>query len=555
MTLSILLGLGFTWLVAPICLFLAVARLTGETGNERWTLIGLCWGFAPAVISRIVTWTLYIAEGRSDVFYVSVVGAVFAGLGLYGLPRTALLQRMLADGTAWMWRWRWTILVSIATAGTVVALIARNHGRAALIRSYGWAAGTWDPTPISWAAIMPRFAAVILLLFVAVLVIVGVGRSRAPGHMPVPTSEIATVTLVGAALAAVLAAASCLMLALLVFENDALQYFHVAGLLYQVHSLAQYPVIPAAPDGTYASSAHPLGQYGLLIWGMMIAGAPVSGPGKLLVLSCCFATLIGIAIALGRHGAIAIASAMLLLVTTPGYFAQLIGSGIDPSRLALVLLATLAIVWAARKSSWAAWSCAGISIGLALNSHSESLLPVTVMIGAIVFLRWTPSWHRRLAAAAIAGGIAIAVGGERFVLNVLLFGAPVYNDLPIWRLVPELQYLEWRASVVPPHGWLGLLVKGPLLGFTDWYMFGFTWWLALLAGICHWRTLGCDATLRAVAGIGVGTFVLIAAYLSVPRTGELLIGNYRYLLCLQPVAVILAGLLIARMVEPRAHAA
>src|SRR5258708_2935078 len=107
MNLPILLGLGFTWLIAPICLFLMVARLTSETGDERWALVGLWWGIAPALISRIVTWTFYIAEGKSDAVYIGVVAVVFAGMGIYGLPRAALLRTMLLDGTAWLRRWTW----------------------------------------------------------------------------------------------------------------------------------------------------------------------------------------------------------------------------------------------------------------------------------------------------------------------------------------------------------------------------------------------------------------------------------------------------------------
>lgn len=552
MSLSILLGLGFTWLVAPVCLFLAAARWTEDLREERWTLLGLCWGFAPAVISRILTWTLYVFGGASDALYISVIGAVFAGLGLYGLPRAELLRNILADGASWIRRWGWVLLAATAIAGSVFVFVVSGQW-GTLTRIYVWAIGAWDPNQLNWSAVMPRFAAAILLVFVVAGSLIAVAQQRETNPKPWRISQSAVAALIIGALGAILALAFCLIVGLPLFENDALQYFHVAGLLYQAHSLAQYPVMPAALDGTYAASAHPLGQYGLLIWGMMVAGGPIPGPGKLLVFGSSLATLIGIAIALRRHGAIAISSAMLLLVTTPGYFTQLLGCGIDPPRLALVLLAILALVWASRQGSWAAWSCAGVAAGLALNSHSESLLPVAIIVAAAAFLERTRRWRERIAAVLLMGGIAVAVGGERYILNAITFGTPVYNDLAIWRLVPSLHYREWRSSLVPPHGWLGLLVKGPLLGFSNWYMFAFTWWLALLAIVLRWRTLLSDVTLRALTGIGIGTFALIALYLSLPATGEVLIGNYRYVMCLQPVVAVLAGWFLAKTVEPRAH--
>lgn len=547
MSLSILLGLVFTWLVAPACLFLATVRATGEPGEERWVLLGFCWSFAPAVISRMVTWAMYLAPGAPDLLYSGAVVASFGLLGLYGAPKAGLLRTMSREGACWLRRWNRALLGAAAVAGVLVVMVLPGLFGPMLTRSYGIAVAGWNPAQFGWSAIMPRFAAATLGLFAVGACFSAGYAGRGAGSSAWQIRESAAVALIAGALGAVLVLAFCLIVARPLFENDAVQYFKVANLLYQEHSLAHYPVMPAAPDGTYASSAHPLGHYGLLIWGLLIAGGSIPGPGKLLVFGTCLSSLVGIAIALRRHGPVAAASAMLLLVTTPSYFAQLVACGIDPPRLAFLLLAILAVAWSLQRDSWPAWGCAGIAAGLALNSHSESLIAVPVAIAAIGLLARGMRWQRRITAMLVIGTIAVAVGGERFILNQIAFGWPVNNDLEMWRLVPSLEYRAWRSSVVPRHDWLGRLVEGPLLGFSSWYFFVFTWWLATLAGVLERRTVAGDAMLRAVAASGIGTFALVAIYLGLPGTGELLIGNYRYLLCIQPVAVVLAGLLVGKM--------
>jgi hypothetical protein len=61
---------------------------------------------------------------------------------------------------------------------------------------------------------------------------------------------------------------------------DAMQYFKMASLIYEEKSLAHYPVIPAVPNGSYFSSGHPLGHYGMLIWTYLVTGAALPGPAK-----------------------------------------------------------------------------------------------------------------------------------------------------------------------------------------------------------------------------------------------------------------------------------
>jgi hypothetical protein len=337
------------------------------------------------------------------------------------------------------------------------------------------------------------------------------------------------------------------------YESDALIYFKIATVLYDERSLSSYPIVSATAEGMYDPSAHPLGYLGTLIWSFMLADSPAPGAGKIAVFMASIATLVGLWVALQPHGAVTVMAAMLILITTPGYAAQMLGLGIDAHRLSLLLFTVLALVIAQQQQQqWRGWAVAGVVAGLALNSHAQMLLLVPAAVAATIGLAWDAPVTHRVVAMLIVGTSGLLVGGERYVLNLIEFGTPIYNDAPLFELLPSLDYHGWRFGLISRHDLWGRLSYGGLMGFTHWYFFGLSWWLCLLAIVFTGREVLACTMVRALLATILINFLILVLLFGFTTTGELLIGNYRYLLSLQPLVAALGGFLIGSLYELRA---
>jgi hypothetical protein len=548
MTISLALGLGLTYFATPVVLYLAVLRFCGGPGD--WRILSVCFGVAPALISRLVTWLLYAYPGGEDRTYVIAVIAVISLLAVYGRSRIAAL-RELAETFAWSCdrsvQAAIIVAVAVAVAATVTSLIP-TFG-VVLERSYDIAKVQWNSDAEGWAGVMPLFAAATLLgliISAAWVLLAPGGRKKAAR----PVLSVTSGVLGGMVISAVVIIA-ILQLGRPIYESDALNYFKIATILYESKSLSSYPLVFPQSDGMYDPSAHPLGYLGTLIWSFMLAGAAVPGTAKPSVLMATAATLMGLAVALKPRGPIALTSAMLILITTPGYVFQVLATGIDGQRLALLLFTVIALAIVLQHQGWRSWVVAGIVSGLALNSHSQMALLVPTAIVATIAVSGALV-RDRLASIIIIGSVAFFVGGERYVLNFIQFGTPLYNDAALFELLPELDYHGWRFGLAPRQDLWGRLSSGGLMGFTYWYFFGLSWWLGLLAFVVANRELFACPILKAISAVVILNFVLLVVFFAFTPAGELLIANYRYVLSLQPMVAALGGCFIGSLYEFRA---
>jgi hypothetical protein len=522
-------------------------RFVRSEHTDYILILGLCFAAAPALIGRLVTWLLYFYPGAPDSHYIVVILATFglaAGIGARAFPWGIRLRLRAGVG----------VLAATCFGVLLASLVFGAPNADYLQKLYTAATDQWNPAASGWAGIMPTSAFVLLAAILA--------ACWAPSRLP-PNSgderprlvDYAAEICLGSLVLACLFSVAVLIIRRPLYENDALQYFKVAAMMYADKSVAHYPVIPAAPDGSYFSSGHPLGHYGLLIWTYMIAGDAVPGPGKVSALMECVATLVALWILLREQGTVVALIAMVLLLTTPAYTEQLLACGIDSGRIALFLAAVVALAWAARDNSVVAAIAAGVVAGLALNSHSETGMLVPFAIVAIMGAVSPSSLGRRASLAVVIGAVAFAVGGERYVLNMIQFGSPLQNDHVLWRLVPKLDYRGWRAGLAPRRDLLGRLSYGPLLGFTNWYYFGLTWWLAAAALVFRRFNIAGDPQLRAVIITSLVSLLLLCGYFGLTSQSELLLNNYRYVLCLQALIVPMAGLLLGKRTSSYAQSA
>lgn len=549
----LILGLAFTYIAAPLALFLTLARVLRNENLSPWLLLVVAFGAAPALISRILIWLLHVVPGNAPAVYVATIVLVFVGLAAFGARALPKLRQM-ADETGHWLRGNVRTVAGAFILGATLPAVLLNPSVAAWISSlYARAISSYNLGASGWAGTMPPFATAALLA----TVIVALARpleyrqtSGAPQDRKAPAGSGIVEACLGALLVALLGMAFLLLFGRPLYENDATQYFKVATLMYEARSVAFYPLVPAAPDGTFASSAHPLGHYGSLIWSFMFAGTPAPGVAKVGIVAGALATLSGLWLLLHRYGAAAMLAAMVILISTPGYFIQFVSGGIDTNRLMLLFLAAMALGHSAREGSWLGFLVASVVAGLALQSHSQSgiLVPFAILGAALAF---RAPWKKKIALVVSGGLIAFAVGGEQYVLNLIRFGSPFNNEHTIWKDVPSLDYRGWRLGRAPRTDLWGRLSAGPFIGFTWWWIFGLSWWLALLGGVLGWRTIQRDRPLAVLAFLTATTLAFLFVFYGFTGDGELLVMNYRYPMSVQPVLAALAGLLVGGILTYR----
>lgn len=547
MSLQFIVGQLFTYLLMPLALFLALSALGSAKRCGYGLLLLAAFAFAPALISRLLIWLFELFPGHDDGFYASWIIALFALLAFFGRRALPVLSELGIEIARWCRTNALAIAAATVLATCLLIFVLSSAGRAWLTTIFFGSFGSWNILGTGISGIMPPVALAILLPFgVALFLPV---RERSSFWLALVLGQAVNAALAALLLTAVIVAA-VLLFGQPIYENDAMQYFKVAGLLHDAHSTRGYPVLPAAPDGTYASSSHPLGHYGVLIWGYITTGTTAPFPGKIWSFYSFAVTLGGIAFVLRRFGAPAILSAMLILATTPAYMMQTVGAGIDPQRLMLLFVATIALVAAARIGR-PALLLAAAGAGLAMQSHVQSLLLMPIAIVLATFLM-PLGWAARILSAASALLVAAGLGGEQYLFNIQRFGMPFYNDQLIWSEVPSLKYRDWRTGKAPRSDFIGRLGSGAFLGFSWWYFFGLGWWLAVLSMIGRARTIQADGQLLVQAAVVCASLFTLVLFFGFTASGEVLVMNYRYAMAIQPFITVLAGLGVGCLLMPAA---
>lgn len=358
--------------------------------------------------------------------------------------------------------------------------------------------------------------------------------------------------LVAALLLLVLLAIWLFALVLPVAENDALQYVLVSRMFYERETLAFYPVIQADPQtGFYAVSSHPLGYMGVYLWSYMAQGDAVRLTAvKLVSPAYVTYTLIAFAALNRQRPRLVWLLAGLLLVTTPVYFIQTGDLSIDSFRMYLLLAAGGWVLVAARAASLAnpcTW-IAGVFCGLSMYSHSINLILTVPLLGAGYLLVARGSLGARVAAGTAIAVCATVVGGERIFSNLLQFGMPVYDFLPVYDLpfMHRTEHVWGEAGMLLPweQVWFGVL-----RGWTDLRSYGASYWILALAGACAllgWPVRGWAGRPEAMYATVCVLMCLVAAA-TVAVGSPAFVTNARYLMTVQPFVASLGAVFLVAL--------
>ena len=555
MTPSLLAGLLFTYAGAGIAIFLAARRFIGPQRVGDWLLAGLCVGLGPALVSRILTAVYYAFPGRQEGFYVLLTLTPFALLTAYGLASFRSVASLLRQGRDLVTpRAVFGVGAAVGIAIGLGLIVATSWGQTLLRAGYAGYSSQWSATGPWWKQSLTGWGIAAFTIAAGAVALSARLGSVAGARNTLPDIRGALVAaILGGCCLFVLGASFTLALGRPAYENDAVQYLKVATLLYERATLAIYPVMPAVPgDGTWASSSHPLGQYGMLIWSFLMNGSAAPGPAKLVAPAHLVYCVMAMGVLMARWGRVPFLAAALLLVSTPAMFLQTVGLGIDPPRLFLLAITVAWLCAALRSDDWRVFLVAGLVSGLCMNSHSVNGIVTPVVLAAVILGCYEAPWTRRLGMLGLSGVAALLVGGERYVLNLLQFGMPIYDDHALWHLVPALDFLGWRSALNQTTDAWSRLLAGPFMGFGHWYFWGLAFWAGLFGAVILWRRLWADVGLRialVAAGLILGLLVVYFGFFA-SSAGYAL--NYRYPMTAFPFVAMFAGAWLGGLLDSAA---
>lgn len=417
-------------------------------------------------------------------------------------------------------------------------------------------------------AVMPGAAhathLIVALVAVAMLGLVSwlvVRRHTLPSpvpHVPLSTGEW---LLAGAIL---LVALGLLFVTLFVplTQNDALEYATVGRELFRTGSLASYPVLDPATNGSgfVGPWTHPPLYVTAIYLADTIQGH-ADAPGLLRLISPWFAiTGAGVVASVGAMVSRAIGlTGALILLSTPLLF---LGAG--SALLDALYISGFALVGAALLGARPAarGALVGGAIGIALWTHSVAVLFIPLGLAGLALIRGLSKPRALAGDIAVALAAALAIGVWHYWRNVAVFGALV-SDNPAVFALPSLHWSDYfvinRGLDTPS----AMIQYGILKGWFAFEAFALTYW-GMAAGFVLLLFQGglrpvWQAVWRGIEPLGERgplyvVFGLLAVYLlgataSVLLGLDIMVKNERYLLAIQAVVALGAGYGWVRLVE------
>jgi hypothetical protein len=325
-------------------------------------------------------------------------------------------------------------------------------------------------------------------------------------------------------------------------ENDAIEYLAVSRHIFERGTLAAYPLTEANERGLFMPASHPPAYHMVLVWGYAWFGTANFLPVRLLSLFVLFGFVLLFSHGLRRSPRASVTIAIALLICTPLFVSMLVGYHIDSLRLLAFLSGALGVARLIDHPGPRSAMVAGLGLAFAAFAHSIGVL--AVVFGGLTWLLLGPKgrfsdWRTPL----IVGAVVLLVGGWHYIRNMLIFGVPLHDSLPVWEM-PELDFateLRYRRDLIVPAD---RLVFGVFRSFTELPLFGLLFWLMLAVvwfGRKHWSA--APTSLRVAVVWVAGYFAVALATAAIGS--ELVIKNARYAMTMVPLAVLIVAPVLA----------
>lgn len=540
-----------SYLLVGVVLSGSVIRFLGITErSQRISFCVIAFALAPSVISRILTYTLYALPSQQNGTYLVAVLLAILPLVIYSRNEILSLLCIRTDTARSFEFTKVTIFLTIFIAVCVFhfGVLLPYQSDISKLSTYfsqnQFRSGSWSRTSLSLVGTYLISALAVLTIAKMVLL-----RNRLSG-----TSNHNRILGVACIFLAVLTTAAIILtvatsIVLPVHENDALIYFKIATALFEHRDLSIYPLIPPLADGTWAATSHPLGYHGALLWSFIISNSAAPGFAKLVSIYhyvLLIALLIRFSTTNANNKTIAPIFSVLLFVTTPVIFYQFVGVGIDAFRLtvlvAMVFTIAMTLPLASAKKTFVLGACAG----LAMNAHSINGITTPILVVVFVALHVRTPLSNKVLVCIGTGAVASLFGAERYVLNIITHGTPVFDKHILWELVPSLDYLAWRSHGIDYSSSLARWQAGALLGLTDWYRWGLGWWCGLISIASLFLIREKDRFTISTITASLTVFLFFSfIYLFHKGSGAYVL-NYRYIMTAYPFICISAGIWIGK---------
>lgn len=325
-------------------------------------------------------------------------------------------------------------------------------------------------------------------------------------------------------------------------ENDSIEYLAVAKHIFERGSLSAYPLTEANGQGLYMPASHPPAYHLLLIWGFAWFGTMDFIHVRLLAVFvlAAFAMLFAYGLRDGPRGSVLVA--MALLLCTPLFVSMVVSYHVDSIRMLAFLGAALSVARLIQRPTGRTALVTGFGIALAAFAHSIGVLAIA--FGGLAWILLGPKGRfTDLRTPLIIGTVVVLVGGWHYLKNILIFGVPLHDTLPIWEM-PEIDFateLRYRRDLFVLSD---RLIFGVFRGFSELPLFGLLFWLTLGAFWFAWTRWERVPTTARVAIVWIGGYFTVALVMAMLGS-ELVIKNARYTMTIVPLAVLIVAPLIA----------
>ena len=337
--------------------------------------------------------------------------------------------------------------------------------------------------------------------------------------------------------------------------NDALEYATVGRLLFETRDLASYPAIhpESTGSGFYGPWSHPP-LYPALIYLTQVVQGHASEPGLMRMISPWFAiATTALVFAMGNMaGRTAGWAAALVFISAQLFFSGADSASIDALPVAGFCLVTSLLMGIAG-SAWQRGVWIGMGMGLALWTHSQSILVVPLGLAVLALFHGRSNWRSVLVETVFILGVAALVSAWPYFRNYTIYGALI-SDNPAVFAMPELRWKDYFLMSAGLNHGLSVLQYGVLKGWFSVYSFGASYWLMTLGAVLlSVRSSGAGARrtlehgLRAHpqgvvwACLGLVGIYTLGVVTSLMLGLDLMVKNDRYLLVMLPMVAVVAG--------------
>ena len=347
-------------------------------------------------------------------------------------------------------------------------------------------------------------------------------------------------------------------------QNDALEYATVGRMLFELRDLLAYPALDptVGASGFYGPWTHPP-LYVALSYIANVFQGHADAPGLMRLISpWCALAATAVVYSMGCliNRITGLLSALVFL-STPLLFLGAGSALLDPLPVLgmTLILCTVTMLEGAPARRGAVQ---GLTLGLALWTHSQAVLFVPLAVVAVVL---NTGWCEKRALVKQLGallGIAGLIAAWPYGRNFLLFGSFI-SDTPAVFAMEELNWAEYFSKVRGMSTWSEKIQYGILKGWFALEAYSWSFWL-MLPGVIfcvrRWNGGHLWEVLRKgqaedmperwkLVMLGVMICYLCGVVLSTLLGIDLMIRNERYLLVIMPCVSLFAGSGIAQMLS------